>query len=94
MKTFSRCALIIICLGLGIFGYICLNCSKTETKLVTVKVHSGDTLWSICDRVGTEYNPKQDVREIIFYARKINKFDTKILIQPGQKITIPVEVKK
>lgn len=66
----------------------------TETKLVTVTVHTGDTLWGICDRVGNRYNPKQDVREIIYYARKQNRFDTNLLILPGQKLIIPVEVKK
>lgn len=66
---------------------------NTETKLITVTVHAGDTLWGICDRVGNMYNPGQDVREIIYYARQQNRFDTNLLIQPGQKLIIPVEVK-
>lgn len=64
----------------------------TMAKTVTVTVHSGDTLWRICERVGRQYKDPRDIREIIYYTRKHNELESRILLQAGQKIVVPLTV--
>ena len=65
---------------------------KPNYKYVPVRVTSGDTVWSICARTAERYKDGRDVREIIYYTKKANSFDTKMLIQPGQVINVQIEV--
>lgn len=51
-----------------------------------VKVHSGDTLWTIAREHG---DPERDVREIIWHIRRANDVEPGRL-QPGSSLAIPV----
>lgn len=60
----------------------------------THSVRIGETLWDIaCD-----YMPQQDgtkdVQELIFNIRQANQLEVNAVLEPGQKLIIPLEVKK
>ena len=58
----------------------------SQTELIEVKVIDGDNLWKIADKY---YSEDIDLRKKIFEIKKMNKLETAML-QPGQKIKIPV----
>ncbi|WP_021171106.1 Cell division suppressor protein YneA [Sporomusa ovata DSM 2662] len=58
-----------------------------NTTYDTVYVKSGDTVWQIASKYAT---PKDDVREIVFEIRRINKLDNNASVYPGQALKVPV----
>ncbi|WP_425060955.1 Cell division suppressor protein YneA [Sporomusa carbonis] len=54
----------------------------------TVYVKPGDTVWQIAAKYATD---KDDVREIVFEIRKINKLDNNARVHPGQALRVPVK---
>lgn len=72
-------------------GYLLGRCSAPQMsepatiEYETVRVESGDTLWSIC----SEYCPDgMDIREYIYKVEKHGKISA--VIYPGQLIEVPV----
>jgi nucleoid-associated protein YgaU len=53
----------------------------------TTHVKSGDTLWDIASRYSTE---KDDIRQLTYAIREINKLNENAQIYPGQTVKIPV----
>lgn len=49
-------------------------------------VHSGDSLWSLCER----YGGYEDIQTIIMRVREENGIDNPGSLQPGQKIKVRV----
>lgn len=61
---------------------------NTTTTYETVYVKPGDTVWQIAANYAT---PKDDVREIMFEIRRINKLDSNASVYPGQNLKVPVK---
>jgi len=57
------------------------------TTYTTVYVKPGDTVWQIASKYTTD---KDDVREVVFEIRKINKLDNNASVYPGQILKVPV----
>ena len=57
------------------------------TTYETVYVKPGDTVWQIAAKYTT---PKDDVREVIYEIRKINKLNNNANVYPGQALKVPV----
>lgn len=49
-------------------------------------VHTGDSLWSLCER----YGDYEDIQTIIMRVREENGIDNPGSLQPGQKIKVRV----
>ena len=58
-----------------------------STTYTTVYVKPGDTVWQIAAKYTTG---KDDVREVIYEIRKINKLDNNASVYPGQVLKVPV----
>ena len=58
-----------------------------NTTYTTVYVKPGDTVWQIASKYTTD---KDDVREVVFEIRKINKLDNNAHVYPGQALKVPV----
>ena len=58
----------------------------SQTELIEVEVIDGDNLWEIADKY---YSEDIDLRKKIFEIKKMNKLET-VMLQPGQKLKIPV----
>lgn len=54
----------------------------------TVYVKSGDTVWKIAAKRTTE---KDDIREVVFEIRQLNKLDNNSQVYPGQALKVPVK---
>ena len=57
------------------------------TTYETVYVKPGDTVWQIAAKYTTD---KDDVREVVFEIRRINKLDNNAKVYPGQALKVPV----
>lgn len=57
------------------------------TTYDTVYVKPGDTIWQIASNYATD---KDDVREVVFEIRRINKLDNNAHVYPGQSLKVPV----
>ena len=60
-----------------------------NTTYDTVYVKPGDTVWQIASKYAT---PKDDVREVIYEIRRINKLDNNAHVYPGQALKVPVRL--
>ncbi len=58
---------------------------STEISYTEVKIHSGDTLWSLARQYGDQ---SKDVREVVYDICQLNNV-TAGSIYPGQTIRIP-----
>ncbi|TWH51752.1 LysM domain-containing protein [Sporomusa sp. KB1] len=54
----------------------------------TIYVKPGDTVWQIAAKYMTD---KDDVREVVFEIRRINKLDNNAKVYPGQALKVPVK---
>lgn len=61
--------------------------AETPLQYRQVEVHSGDTLWSLAERHGSE---KQDIRELVFHIRELNQIADSGALTPGTLLRIPV----
>lgn len=61
-----------------------------ETKIVEYRreVKPGDTLWTICGEIATD---KEDLRKLVYQAKKDNRIRDVGNLQPGMLIVVRVE---
>lgn len=61
-----------------------------ETKIVEYRreVRPGDTLWTICGEIVTD---KEDLRKLVYQAKKDNRIKDVGNLQPGMLIVVRVE---
>nr|DAR71183.1 MAG TPA: Lysin motif [Caudoviricetes sp.] len=61
-----------------------------ETKIVEYRreVRPGDTLWTICGEIATD---KEDLRRLVWQAKKDNRIKNVGNLQPGMLIVVRVE---
>jgi transcriptional accessory protein Tex/SPT6 len=61
-----------------------------ETKIVEYRreVKQGDTLWDICGGIATD---KEDLRKLVYQAKKDNRIHDVGNLQPGMLIVVRVE---
>ena len=58
------------------------------TTYKTVYVKPGGTVWQIAASYVTA---KDDVRELVYEIRRINKLDTNAKVYPGQALKVPIK---
>jgi len=61
-----------------------------ETKIVEYRreVKPGDTLWTICGEIATD---KEDLRKLVYQAKKDNRIRDVGNLQPGMLIVVKVK---
>ena len=61
-----------------------------ETKIVEYcrEVKPGDTLWTICGEIATD---KEDLRKLVYQAKKDNRIKDVGNLQPGTLVIVRVE---
>lgn len=61
-----------------------------ETRIVEYRreVKPGDTLWDICGEIATD---KEDLRKLVWQAKKDNRIQDVGNLQPGMLIVVKVE---
>lgn len=61
-----------------------------ETKIVEYRreVKPGDTLWTICGEIAAD---KEDLRKLVYQAKKGNRIKDVGNLQPGMLIVVKVE---
>lgn len=61
-----------------------------ETRIVEYRreVRPGDTLWTICGEIATD---KEDLRKLVWQAKKDNRIMDVGNLQPGRLIVVRVE---
>ena len=61
-----------------------------ETKIVEYRreVKPGDTLWTICGEIATD---KEDLRKLVYQAKKDNRIRDVGNLQPGMLIVVRVD---
>lgn len=61
-----------------------------ETKIVEYRreVKPGDTLWDICGEIATD---KEDLRKLVWQAKKDNRIQDVGNLQPGMLVIVKVE---
>lgn len=61
-----------------------------ETKIVEYRreVRAGDTLWNICGEIATD---KEDLRRLVWQAKKDNRIKDVGNLQPGTLVIVRVE---
>lgn len=62
-----------------------------EVKIVEYRrgeVRPGDTLWTICGEIATD---KEDLRNLVYQAKKDNRIKDVGSLQPGMLIVVRVE---
>lgn len=61
-----------------------------EVKIVEYRreVKQGDTLWDICREIATD---KEDLRKLVYQAKKDNRIKDVGNLQPGMLIVVKVE---
>lgn len=61
-----------------------------ETRIVEYRreVKPGDTLWTICGEIATD---KEDLRKLVWQAKKYNRIMDVGNLQPGRLIVVRVE---
>lgn len=85
-------AFIAIVLGAGIYVDADKICNRLfpETRIVEYRkeVKPGDTLWSICGEIATD---KEDLRKLVYQAKKDNRIMDVGNLQPGMLVIVRVE---
>jgi len=74
------CAVVV---SLVLFFSVTVSLGKSNTDFTYITVKSGDTLWSIADRISDD----RDLREVVFEIKQIN--DNVDILQPGEVIKVP-----
>lgn len=85
-------AFIAIVLGAGMYVDVdkIYNRLFPETKIVEYRreVKQGDTLWDICGEIATD---KEDMRKLVWQAKKDNRIHDVGNLQPGTLVIVRVE---
>lgn len=63
-----------------------------DRYVVKVTAADGDTLWHLVGGVMSQEGDRRDIHEVIFYTRQISNI--KGMLQPGDVVLIPIEVRK
>ncbi|MCH3915458.1 MAG: LysM peptidoglycan-binding domain-containing protein [Acidaminococcaceae bacterium] len=83
---------LLVCLTIfSCYGVINMEASTVPMHKEQITVHQGDSLWTIAGR-WTEKN--EDVREVIYRIEQENKLTGSEVLQPGQKIIVPVRMEQ
>ena len=89
---FSTTVLMITALvaGVAVDADSIYNRMFPETKIVEYRreVKPGDTLWTICGQIATD---KEDLRRLVWQAKKDNKIHNVGNLQPGMWIVVRAE---
>lgn len=89
---FSTTVLMITALvaGVAVDADSIYNRMFPETKIVEYRreVRPGDTLWTICGEIATD---KEDLRKLVWQAKKDNRIMDVGNLQPGRLIVVRVE---
>lgn len=64
----------------------------TEKYVVKATAGEGDTLWNIVGDVMSQEGDRRDIHEVIFYTRQISNI--KGMLQPGDVVLVPIEVRR
>lgn len=64
----------------------------TEKYVVKATACEGDTLWHLVGDTMQREGDRRDIREVIFWTRKISNI--KGDLQPGDIVLIPIEVRR
>lgn len=85
-------AFIAIVLGAGMYVDVdkIYNRLFPETKIVEYRreVKQGDTLWDVCGEIATD---KEDLRKLVYQAKKDNRIKDVGNLQPGTLVIVRVE---
>ena len=65
---------------------------QTEKYVVKATAGEGDTLWHLVGDTMQRAGDRRDIREVIFYTKKISNL--KGDLQPGDIVLIPIEVRR
>ncbi|WP_371370986.1 LysM peptidoglycan-binding domain-containing protein [Sporomusa aerivorans] len=85
-----RKIILVVSLVLTILAITPLAISRAfvdNTTYETVYVKPGDTVWQIAAKYTTD---KDDIRELIYEIRQINKLDNNAKVYSGQILKVPV----
>lgn len=85
-------AFMAVVLGAGMYVDADKICNRLfpETKIVEYRreVKQGDTLWNICGEIATD---KEDLRKLVWQAKKDNRIHDVGNLQPGTLVIVRVE---
>lgn len=85
-------AFMAVVLGAGMYVDADKICNRLfpETKIVEYRreVKQGDTLWNICGEIATD---KEDLRKLVWQAKKDNRIHDLGNLQPGTLVIVRVE---
>ena len=85
-----RKIILVVSLVLTILAITPLAISRAfvdNTTYETVYVKPGDTVWQIAAKYTTD---RDDIRELIYEIRQINKLDNNAKVYSGQTLKVPV----
>lgn len=91
MRTFLTVFTAIVCMaGYAVDADNLYHRFFPETKIVEYRreVRPGDTLWTICGEIATD---KEDLRKLVYQAKKDNRIRDVGNLQPGMLIVVKVE---
>lgn len=79
-------ATVVVGITAGAYQYI----TAPPTRLIEyqAEVKPGDTLWTICGEIATD---KEDLRKLVYQAKKDNRIKDVGNLQPGMLIVVRVE---
>lgn len=79
-------AALVIGVAAGAYQYI----TAPTTRLIEYRrdVKPGDTLWTICGEIATD---KEDLRKLVYQAKKDNRIRDVGNLQPGMLIVVKVK---
>lgn len=79
-------AAVVVGITFGAYQYA----TAPETRLIEyqAEVKPGDTLWTICGEIATD---KEDLRKLVWQAKKDNRIMNVGNLQPGMLIVVRVE---
>lgn len=79
-------AAVVVGITAGTYQYV----TAPPTRLIEyqAEVKPGDTLWTICGEIATD---KEDLRKLVYQAKKDNRIKDVGNLQPGMLIVVRVE---
>lgn len=84
-----RAALIVVAIWLTIAVIVPALFPQTTTRIVSVTVYAGETLWGIAEREAPNADPRDFIQQVV----EINGL-TSSTIEPGQQILVPITTSK